>query len=468
MHSYRKAVVLGCGASGAAAARLLRADGAGVVVLDDGTAAGAAAQAEALRREGLEVITGRHEWPRGDFDVCVTSPGIPPSSPWIRAARESGLPVLSELELGWSRRRCPVVAVTGSNGKSTLVKWLAESLQAAGLRAVPAGNYGPPVSRVVLEQPAVDWLVLEVSTFQLETVCEFRPEVGVLLNIHPNHLDRHGDMETYEALKARLFARTRTGDTCIVHEPLINQVRSASGGGGLWVTFGVSASSDYRYADGVVTSGGREVLDLRGTLFANDVLGLAGAAAAAALSTCGVDPRIASRSAGTFKPLPHRMQPVGEIRGVRFVNDSKATNLAAMAAALRMIPSKIRLIAGGLVKEKDFTFVKDLLAQKVRGVYLIGQASKKMASAWSDIVPCVFCETLDVAVGRARDDAQAGEVVLLSPACASFDQFKNFEARGDEFARLVRDRVEGVLKPGKDIEPAAGAAGDTLKGASAR
>ena len=139
-----------------------------------------------------------------------------------------------------------------------------------------------------------------------------------------------------------------------------------------------------------------------------------------------------------------------------------------MAAALRMTPSKIRLIAGGLVKEKDFTFVKDLLAQKVRGVYLIGQASKKMASAWSDIVPCVFCETLDVAVRRAGDDAQAGEVVLLSPACASFDQFKNFEARGDEFARLVGDRVEGVLKPGKDIEPAAGAAGDTLKGASAR
>jgi UDP-N-acetylmuramoylalanine--D-glutamate ligase len=468
MKTHGKALVLGCGGSGAAAAQLLHSEGTHVIVLDGGAGDEGIARADGLRHSGMEGVTDCRDLPPGDYDVCVASPGVSLSSPLLQQARARKLPVLSELELGWSRCRCPVVAVTGSNGKSTAVKWIAESLQAGGLRAEPAGNYGPPVSKIVLEQKDLDWLVLEVSTFQLETVSEFRAEVGILLNIHPNHLDRHGDMQTYRMLKAKLFAQSKGSDACIVHQPLLEEARRLSGRKGRWISFGNSAGADYLYKNGIVTAGGKQVLDLQGTIFANDVLGQAGAAVAAALVSCGLDSSCVARAASTFKPLPHRMQPVGEFGGVRFINDSKATNLAAMAAALRMIPSKIRLIAGGLGKEKDYSFVKELLAKKVQGVYLIGRTSKEMASAWSDAVPCFLCETLEIAVRRATDDAKEGDVILLSPACASFDQFRNFEERGDRFIRLVEDRVRGGIEREMKSAPPAGAVGDLLKGVSGR
>lgn len=446
MEKHRQALVCGLGGSGEAAARLLRSEGAEVTVIDQASTDALRAQASALGTLGVRVMLGAAKLPADRFDVCVVSPGVPASSPWLKEARERGLRVISELELGWARRRGRVVAITGSNGKSTAVKLFAESLRQAGLKAEPGGNYGPAVCKLVLEQPVLDWLVLEVSTFQLETVDEFRPDVGILLNIHPNHLDRHGDMATYTRLKARLFSRTTAKDTCLVHEDLLAGVRRLSGGGGAWRSFGTSEHADYRYENGRVFRGGRAAADFTDTCFANDVLGLAAAAVVGGLDACGVGPEGAVRAARAFKPLPHRMELVGEIRGVRFINDSKATNLSAVAAALRMSRGKVRLIAGGLVKEKDFSFVKELLAQRVQGVYLIGQASEAMASAWSDVVPCFRCQTLDVAVRKAGGDALAGETVLLSPACASFDQFRNFEERGQRFAGLVRDLAEEEAK----------------------
>ncbi len=442
MKSYHKALVLGLGHSGEAAARLLRSEGTDVTAIDRADMPALRAQARELESGGARVLLGCTDMPSEPFDVCVVSPGVPLNSPWIAELEKRRVEYFSELELGWIRRRGRVVAVTGSNGKSTAVKWIAESLQQAGLRAAPAGNYGYPVSRAVLEQPDLDWLVLEVSSFQLETVREFRPEVGVLLNIHPNHLDRHPDMETYTRMKARLFSRAAPEDVCLVHESLLDSIRALSAGRGQWKSFGPSAGADYRYAGGCVYRGRAKVADLSGTGFANDVLGVAGAAVMGVMDACGVAPDAAVRAAKAFDPLPHRMQLVGEIGGVKFINDSKATNLSAMAAALKMSSGNVRLIAGGLVKEKDFGFVKELLAQRVLGVYLIGQASEEMASAWSEVVSCFRCGTLDAAVRKAGNDACAGDTVLLSPACASFDQFRNFEERGACFVRAVKDLVE--------------------------
>ena len=434
---FRTALVCGLGTSGEAAALLLRSEGTEVVVLDGGDAPGLRTRAAALKAAGVCVQLGSTHIPEGAFEVAVLSPSIALNSPWVSELRLRGIPLLAELELGWSRHRGRTIAVTGSNGKSTCVKWLAEALQAAGLRAAPAGNYGPPAARVVSAQPELDWLVLEVSTFQLETCRDFRPDVGILLNIFPNHLDRHGDMATYARLKARLFASTQRGDCCLVPPALLESVRRQSGGAGRWETFGLDEQADWSFREGQVWHDGQATADLRGTRFDNAILGQAGAAVVAALTVAGPGPEPAVQAARAFQPLPHRLQPVAESGGVRFVNDSKATNLTALAAALTMTAGRVRLIAGGLLKEKDLGSVKDLLAQKVETVYLIGRAAPAMAQAWSGVVACRSCGTLAAAVEHAAAEARAGETVLLSPACASFDQFKSFEERGDLFAELV-------------------------------
>ena len=437
MKKHRHVLVCGLGSSGEAAARLLLSEGARVTLIDRADNPELRKAAGALEKDGVRIQLGAGGVPEGSFDLCVVSPGVSPKSDWMAEVRRRGIEVLPEMELGWSRRKGPVVAVTGSNGKSTAVKWLAESISQAGLRANPVGNYGPPVCRMVMEEPKPDYLVMEVSSFQLESAREFRADAGILLNLNPNHLDRHGDMYSYLTAKARLFANTRPADTCIVPEELLEKVRELSGGQGKWIAFGASKKADYRFSKGVVYRDKKAVADLAGTRFDNEVLGLAGAAVVAALEAVKIDPACAVRAAQSFEPLPHRMQPVAEIRGVRFVNDSKGTNLTAMAAALKMTTGPVRLIAGGLVKENDFGFVKVVLAEKATGIYLIGQASDDMASAWSDAVPCFKCGTLEVAVRKAWADARQGETILLSPACASFDQFRNFEERGERFIALV-------------------------------
>lgn len=429
------AVVLGCGASGAAAALLLRREGAAVTVVDR-LRPGAERCAE-LEAAGVQVMQAESELPGGAFDLCVVSPGVPVNSPWISAARARGVPVLAELELGWSRRGAgtKTIAVTGSNGKSCAVKWIAESLAEAGLRVAIAGNYGPPVCRVVMEQPDLDWLVLEVSSFQLETVRDFRAEVGILLNIAPNHLDRHGDFATYRQAKARLFSQTLPADVCLVHEACARDVRGEAGGAGRWFTFG--DAGDFTYDHGHIMCSGLAVAEVAGTYFGNAVLGANAAGVVGALSVAGLDLRSAERAARAFHPLPHRMELVAEARGIRFINDSKATTLTALSAAVRMCGGGVRLISGGLLKEYDLSAVKEVLAQQATGVYLIGRASDQMWSAWSEVVPCTKCGTLDAAVRTAWSEAKGGEVVLLSPGCASFDQFRNFEVRGDQFRQLA-------------------------------
>jgi len=415
MHKYDKALVLGCGRSGRAAEAMLRSEGASVVSI-------------------CQEATPDYQYEDLHFDpeVAIISPGFSLEHPWVKDLVARGIPLLSELELGWSRRHCPVIAVTGSNGKSTVVKWISDVLAQTGKLGVPCGNYGLPVSAAVMLPKIPDWLIIEVSSFQLETIKEFYPDIGVLLNVLPNHLDRHGDMETYRDLKLRLFESMTESGTAILPFcfPMLGKNRNGFSKG--WKTFGTEEGADYRFQDGKVGE-----VDLSGTYFDNEVLGAAAAAVAAVCGACGLPPDAIEASARAFEPLSHRMQTVTEINGVTFVDDSKATNLAGMCAALRMSSGPIHLIAGGRAKETELSFAKDLLAQQVSRLYLIGEASEAMQAAWGDSVACLPCETLQEAVSAAWESAKPGDTVLLSPACTSFDQFRSFDERGEVFAREV-------------------------------
>ena len=440
MKSIRQAMVLGLGVSGTAAAMLLRREGAEVVAVDAADSPAIRARMQPLHEAGIRVCLGISALPDGTPDVAVVSPGVPADSPWLAELHRRDVDVLPEFELGWRRRgRARVLAVTGSVGKSTLVKWLSESLLEAGHRAAPAGNYGPAVSCVVSEDPDLDWLVLELSSFQLELARAFRADIAILLNLYAHHLDRHRDLETYAAAKAQLFAHARKEDVGIVPVSWLDRRMRDAGGCGRWLTFGPESAADFRVESGRVWRGGGQLVDLRGTYFDNDVLGPAAAAAAAALTAVNVEPAALERAARAFRPLPHRMEWIADVEGVRFINDSKATSLEALAAGLKQAGRPVRLLAGGLWKKSELGSVKDILAKHARGVYGFGQAGVAMCGAWAGTVPCRECGTLVEAARQARLDAQPGEVILLSPGCASFDQFENFEERGRCFVAWVQN-----------------------------
>jgi len=444
--NVRSALVLGLGSSGEAAARLLLRQGHGVTVADAASGAALEAKARVLREAGCTVCTGSRELPPGDFGLAVVSPGVPADDAWIVSLKERGIPVISELELGWRSRRSRVLAVTGSNGKSTLVKLCREAIEQDGFTAVAGGNYGVPLSAIDCCEPAPDWVVVEVSSFQLEAVDQFAPDAGILLNLNPNHLDRHRTMDVYTQMKARLFARMTGGQAAVIPEGAPAAVRDAIPAGGRVATFGLSTASSFRYERGFIIGAGLDhPVSVEGTVFDNEVMGVTAAACVAALVGAGLSPGGVTAAARRFERLPHRMQTITAVRGVTFVNDSKATNLAALAAGLGMAQGPVRLIAGGLLKEKDLDSVKKILAKRVRGVYIIGKYSQDMANAWSDAVPCLICADLKEAVRRAWKDAESGEVVLLSPGCASFDQFKSFEDRGEQFSEIVREIEKGEV-----------------------
>ncbi|MGQ9661097.1 MAG: UDP-N-acetylmuramoyl-L-alanine--D-glutamate ligase [Kiritimatiellia bacterium] len=435
-------LVLGLGTSGTTACRLLLREGAHVTAIDSEESARVRLVAQELGQLGIETFVGMTSLPEKHFDLCVTSPGIPADSPWLREMCHRGVPIISELELGAQRCRCPLLAVTGTNGKSTTVKLCGDILKRAGLRVVCAGNYGPPLSFVAEQSHALDWIVVEVSSFQLEWVDKFRPTIGVLLNVAPNHLDRHPDMETYFGLKLRLFANMSASALRIVPYDLLGNITRRCGQQGRWVSFGTALPADYGCENGwVLIRRGEHAgakISLRNTTFEQETFGLNACAAVAATVACGAGLRSIEDALRSFVPLPHRMELVGMRNGVRFINDSKATNLTAMRAAVTMVGGAVRLIAGGLLKESDISSVKEVLARNVRCVYLIGDSAEQLARGWSDVVPCRQCGTLEEALEKAWKEAQSGETILLSPGCASFDQFENFEERGERFRELAR------------------------------
>ena len=445
------AFVLGASISGEWSARLLLARGGRVTLLDESDGAKLAEVTERVRAAGGDVLFGKRALPEGDVDVCVASPAFALNHVWIKACEARGIPVISELELGAEYWRGKMIAITGSKGKSSLVKFCADTLNLAGVTASPAGNYGIPLCQLVMEKPDLAWAVVEVSSFQMEHSPTFHPHIALLLNLQPDHLDRHADLAEYKQLKFRMFANMDASDYALLPsdldaEKLMNTRVPCE-------RFGTDLKSDWIYEAGRIIhhpspqprgalTGGAEYgtcLQIKGSWFDNEILGLALAAGCAILLRAGLSKESIFQGVMSFKPLSHRVQVIGtDARGVTWVDDSKATSLTATAAALRMVKKPVRLIAGGILKEKDLNFLKELLTQTTQKVYLIGECAGDMENAWASTVPCEIYGTIDRAVAAAAQDALSNETVLLSPGTASFDQFSSYRERGERFTHLVR------------------------------
>ena len=349
-------------------------------------------------------------------DVLVKSPGVPGEAALVEAARARGVPVWSEIELASRLLRNPLVGVTGTNGKTTTTELLG-----AMLGARTAGNVGTALSELVGVVPADEWIVCELSSFQLEDVERFRPRIAVLLNLEPDHLDRHGSFERYRAAKLRIFENQAPEDVAVVPRGF-----GPVPGEGRRVEF---AAGDELPAEPLIPGAhNRENA----------------AAAAAAARAAGRGEEAIAHALRTFPGVEHRLEPVAERGGVRFVNDSKATNTAAARRALTAYDVPLHVILGGSLKGESFdAFAHDVAAANVACAYLVGEAAEPLAAALADAgVPFLLATTLDRAVAEAASVARPGEIVLLSPACASYDQFRDYEQRGEEFRRLV-ENLEG-------------------------
>lgn len=428
-YDQRNVLILGAGRSGHAAARLIQERRGRATIIDEHWQADDRA---AFALEGISCASGeRFRLPDGSYNLVVTSPSIPMDHPWILQARDRGLAIISELELAANYWQGEIIAVTGSKGKSSLVKCLTDTLAAAGHTAVTAGNYGTPLCERVLscaDSGAGTVAVTEVSSFQLEHTRTFSPRFAAILNIQADHLDRHGTLEAYTQLKERIFQAQKPGSFAFL--PWGISPRSVQPEVAV-IRFGTEAWVDWRFKDGTVSSKQTNV-SVEG-VFNNPVLGPAAALITAILHSYGLSAEQIAAGLKAFTPLPHRFNRLGTLNGIVFIDDSKATSLTATEAALRMVGSGIHLIAGGRLKETDLEFLEDTLCDTVKQVYLIGEAQDALYDAWMPFVPCIKCGTLQEAVKTAFPAATAGETILLSPGCASFDQYSGMGERGDDF-----------------------------------
>jgi UDP-N-acetylmuramoylalanine--D-glutamate ligase len=444
----KKVLVVGLGKSGLAAALFLRRRGAQVTVSDVRSAEALAKEIPALIEAGIMVESGGHgllTFRRQD--LIVVSPGVPLDTPELAQVKHFGLPVIGELELAARFLKGHALAVTGSNGKTTTTTLLGEILKAGGLPTLVGGNIGLPVVALIDESTEDTWSVLEVSSFQLETTVQFHPEIAVILNITPDHLDRHGSFENYCAAKERIFAAQTAGDFLVLNADNTPCAAAAARSAakvywfsvehpvpqGAWLEQG---SVVYRAAEDAPTE---HVMPLRGIPLkgSHNIENVLAAVVAARLA--GVPAEVIRHAVENFQAVEHRLEYVVTHNGVQFYNDSKATNVDATAKAIAAFSGGIHLILGGKDKNSDYTLLSDLLRERVSAVYTIGSAAAKIESHLRGVVSIYSCETLDKAVASAAAAARPGEVVLLAPACSSFDQFENYEQRGKVFKQLVKD-----------------------------
>ena len=430
--------MVGLARSGVAAALALRALGQTVVGSDAGGAdRPALAQAAGrLREAGVEVrLDASGVALAARARTLIKSPGVPQDAPVIRAARDRGAVVLGELELAWRLIPNEFIAVTGTNGKTTTTEWIGHVHREAGLPVAVAGNVGTAASSLIDRLAADVTVVCEASSFQLEDTVAFSPEAAVLLNLSPDHLDRHGTYEEYVAAKLKIFANQGNYDLAVAPADLgVEDL----GGCARRVTFGEGPGPEVSHRAGYLWWNERPVLPV-------DELALPGAhnvqnamATAAVCLARGVDAEAVAAGLRTFAGVTHRLERIAVKDGVTWVNDSKATNVASTIVALEAFTAPIHLIAGGRGKQQDFSPLAPLVADRCRAVYLIGEAAGDLADALAPSgVPLHQAGDLEHAVAMARAAARPGEIVLLSPACASYDQYPDFEARGDHFRALV-------------------------------
>ena len=429
--------VLGAGLSGSAAALLLISEGAQVTVLDSAEEKNLLKSTiDNLRAQNVRVICGAAaDAAATTYHMAVLSPGIDPASRLVRNFSSRGIDIISELELGW--RFCgkiPVIAVTGTNGKTTTTELLAQTLNACGQRTIACGNIGKPLSEVAREKQPFDVLTVEVSSFQLETIRTFHPSISLWLNFAPDHLDRYRSVAEYRAAKLRIFENQTNADVAVVNAiEKIPNIRPRT------ITFSAYANGgDFRLSEGAILYGDESVLrlantKLRGLHNIENLMATLAVGMARGLSFEQMVPPLSA-----YEPRPHRCEFVREVNGVAYVNDSKATNLDAVDKALRAQTKPVILIAGG--KDKGFSFdpLRSLVKEKVKSTILIGEIADSIKRSWADAVESEIASSLADAVERAHSSAKPGEMVLFSPGTSSFDMFKSYADRGDQFRALVR------------------------------
>jgi UDP-N-acetylmuramoylalanine--D-glutamate ligase len=438
----KRALVVGLGKSGLSAARLLHAFGARVALSDKRPPS---FLAEELRQlpAGLPLQTESHSWLLAkNFDLAVVSPGVPWELPELRAARRKGLPLWNEMGLALDLiQPREIAAITGTNGKTTTTALLAEMMKRNGNHCVMAGNIGTPLTSVVNRVNSQTTLILEVSSYQLEGLQGFRPRVGCLLNITPDHLQRHKTMDRYADIKFSLFQHQGPDDWAVLNadDPLCRRGAGRCAGRVLWLSSHRELPGQaYANRGHLVLDGAPPPWELplpRHLIGPHNVFNaLAASSSAAAL---GAKSDAINQALRQFKGMDHRCQVVGRIRGVLYVNDSKSTNVDSTRVAVEAIERPLFLILGGRDKGSPYTPLIPLLRRRVKKIFLIGEAAPLIRKDLGGIVPMESVGDLENAVRRARASARPGDAVLLSPACASFDQFKNFEHRGQVFNDLV-------------------------------
>lgn len=442
----RRILILGMARSGTAAALLLQKYGADLFVSEKKPLDQVATQAQALESAGIAFETGKHsEQALEDIDFVIVSPGIPPTAPFLQEINRRHLPMFSEIEVTSWLCRATIVAITGTNGKSTTTALVAHLLNTAGKKAMATGNIGSPFASDVEQLCGEDYAVVEVSSFQLEAIDTFKPKVAAILNITPDHLDRYGDMESYADMKYRIADSQDENDYLVLNndDPILKAAK-------LWgkpqmVGFSIHDLVDNGVCvadDSLVYSlGGRS-----GTICPTDKLGIRGphnlansAAAAAIVLALNCDVASVARGLESFKGIPHRLEFVADIKDVRFINDSKATNVDSVFYALQSVDRPLIVIMGGRDKNGDFTTLAPFVSSRVKLLILIGEAADKIEKSLGHLTTTVRAGDVFEAVSIGYDRAAPGDAVLLSPACASFDQFRDFEDRGDKFKQAVHD-----------------------------
>ena len=435
-YKNQNVAVLGAGLSGTAAALLLKTEGAEVTVFDGAEEKNLLKSSiDNLRAQGIHVVGGAGaNVDAVGYDFAVLSPGIDPTTPLAVAFSSRKIDIIGELELGWRSINIPVIAITGTNGKTTTTEMLAQMLNACGQRTIACGNIGKPLAEVAREGQPFDVLTVEVSSFQLETIRTVRPSIAIWLNFAPDHLDRYSSVAEYRAAKLRLFENQTKDDIAIVNA-LDNFPAIAPGK----ITFSAYTNrADFRLAEGIIVYQGETVLRpaetrLRGSHNVENLMATLAAGMSRGLSFEQMVPPLCA-----YEPRPHRCEFIRQIAGVDYINDSKATNLDAVEKALLAQDKPVVLIAGG--KDKGFTFepLRPLVKEKVRSTILIGEMAERIARDWSGAAESEIAGSLADAVERAHARAKPGDVILFSPGTSSFVMFKSYADRGDQFRALVQ------------------------------
>ena len=443
----KRVLVVGLGKSGLAAALFLRRKGAQVTVSDVRSAESLAKEIPALLDAGIMVEAGGHGLLTfRKQDLIVVSPGVPLDTPELAQVRAFGIPVIGELELAARYLKGRILAITGSNGKTTTTTLVGEMLKEAGVVAQVGGNIGVPVVELIDTSREDGWSVLEVSSFQLETTAEFHPAIAAILNITPDHLDRHGSLENYALAKERIFAAQGADNAVVLNadNSHTEQAASRTRAQVLWFSMEHDVEQGAWVENGWVTyRGGRDAevekivplgkIPLKGEHNVENVL-----AAVCVARQAGAAAEAVGRAIEKFQAVEHRLEFVTTVNGVDYYNDSKATNVDATEKAVAAFQSGVHLILGGKDKGSPYTVLNDLLRERVKAVYTVGAAAVKIESELRGVVTIHSCGTLAHAVNAAAAAARPGEVVLLAPACSSYDQFENYEQRGRIFKELVK------------------------------